>query len=87
MLGEHILISPPVSEGVFDIDDLAEDGPPLVSATYALATGVFQEFAHPEALQMTSGGAIRINYWGRSRQELTIWASAAGVELSEEVIG
>jgi Putative DNA-binding domain len=87
VLGERILISPPVSEAVFDIDDLAEDGPTLVSATYALATGLFQEFAYPEALQMTSGGAIRIKYWGQSRQELTTWASAAGVELSEEDVG
>jgi hypothetical protein len=86
-LGQHMLTSPPVAVGVFDIDDLAEDGPPLVSATYALATGVFQEFGHPEALQMTSGGAIRIQYWWRSRPELTTWTSAAGVEVSNETIG
>jgi hypothetical protein len=86
-LGRHTPTSPPVSVGVFDIDDLAEDGPPLVSASYALATGVFQEFGHPEALQMTSGGAIRINYWRQGKRELTTWASAAGVEVSNEVIG
>jgi Putative DNA-binding domain len=85
-LGQHTLTSPPVSEGVFDIDDLAEDGSPLVSATYALTSGVFQEFGHPEVLQMTSGGAIRIKYWRHSRPELTNWASAAGVELSDEAI-
>jgi hypothetical protein len=85
-LGQHVLTRPPVSEGVFDIDDLAENGPSLVSATYALATGVFQEFGHPEALQMTSGGAIRIKYWRSSRPELTNWASAAGVDLSDEAI-
>jgi hypothetical protein len=85
-LGQHTLTSPPVSEGVFDIDDLAEDGPPLVSATYALTSGVFQEFGHPEVLQMTSGGAIRIKYWRHSRPELTDWASAAGVELSDEAM-
>jgi hypothetical protein len=71
----------------FNVDDLAEDGPPLVSATYSLASGLFQEFGHPEALQMTSAGEIRIKYWRYSRQELTNWASAAGVELSEQVIG
>jgi hypothetical protein len=87
-LGRQMPTSPPVSVGVFDIDDLAEDGPPLVSATYALATGVFQEFGHPEALQLTSGGAIRMKYWGQSsQQQVRNWASAAGVELSEEVIG
>ena len=85
-LGQHTLTSPPVSEGVFDIDDLAEDGPPLVSATYALTNGVFQEFGHREVLQMTSRGAIRIKYWRHSRPELTNWASAAGVELSDEAM-
>jgi hypothetical protein len=47
---------------------------------------VFQEFGYPEALQMTSGGAIRIKYWRGSRPELTNWASAAGVEQSDEAI-
>jgi Putative DNA-binding domain len=87
VLGRHTPTSPPVSVGVFNIDDLAEDGPPLVSATYTLATGLFQEFGYPEALQMTSGGAIRINYWRHGRPELMTWASGAGVEVSEEVIG
>jgi hypothetical protein len=72
---------------VFGVDDVAEDGPPLVSATYKLATGLFQAFGHPEALQMTSDGAIRIRYWRDGRQELTAWASAAGVEQSQEVVG
>jgi hypothetical protein len=85
-LSEQMSTSPPVSVGVFNVDDLAEDGPPLVSATYSLATGLFQGFGHPEALQMTSTGVIRIKYWGHSRQELTSWASAAGVEVSEQVI-
>jgi hypothetical protein len=87
VLGRHAPTSPPVSVGVFDIDDLAEDGPPLVSVTYTLATGLFQEFGFPEALQMTSGGAIRINYWRHSRPELATWASGAGVAVSEETIG
>jgi hypothetical protein len=52
-----------VAVGVPNVDDLAEDGPPLVSATYSLASGLFQEFGHPEALQMTSAGEIRIKYW------------------------
>jgi hypothetical protein len=78
---------PLAAELEFNVDDLAEDGPPLVSATYSLASGLFQEFGHPEALQVTSAGEIRINYWRYSRQELTNWASAAGVELSEQVIG
>jgi hypothetical protein len=63
-LSEQTPTSPPVSVGVFNVDDLAEDGPPLVSATYSLATGLFQGFGHPEALQMTSTGVIRIRYWG-----------------------
>jgi hypothetical protein len=85
-LGVHTPTRPPVSVGVFNVDDLAEDGPPLIAATYTLATGLFQEFGHPEALQMTSAGAIRIRYWRGSRPELTNWASAAGVELSDQVI-
>jgi hypothetical protein len=86
-LGVHMPTTPPVSVGVFNVDDLAEDGPPLVAATYSLASGVFQEFGHPEALQMTSPGALRIKYWRHSRHELMNWASAAGVELSEQVLG
>lgn len=36
---------------------------------------------------MTSTGAVRIKYWGHSRQERTSRAAAAGVQLSEQVIG
>ena len=87
VLGKHTPTSPPTAVGVFDIDDLAEDGPPLVAATYALATGLFQGFGHPEALQMTSGDAIRIKYWRHGvPPQLRLWSQPAGVELSEEVI-
>jgi hypothetical protein len=87
VLGRHTPTSPPTAVGVFDIDDLAEDGPPLVAATYGLATGLFQGFGYPEALHMTSGGAIRIKYWSYGAPQLRQWAEAAGVELSEEAIG
>jgi hypothetical protein len=87
VLGKHTPTSPPTAVGVFDIDDLAEDGPPLVAATSSLATGLFQGFGHPEAFQMTSRGAIRIRYWRYGVPQLRQWAQAAGVELSEEVIG
>jgi hypothetical protein len=64
--------------GVFDIDDLAEDGAPLVAATHALATGLFQGFGHPEALQTSARGAIRIRYWRYDVPQLRQWAQARG---------
>jgi len=79
--------SPPESVGVYDIDDLAEDGPPLVAATYDLATGLFQGFGFPEALLLTSDGAIRIKYWRGNREKLRAWASTAGVQISDETLG
>ena len=86
-LGSYMPTSPPESVGVYDIDDLAEDGPPLVAATYDLATGLFQGFGFPEALLLTSDGAIRIKYWRGNREKLRAWASTAGVQISDETLG
>lgn len=78
---------PPASTGIFNIDDLAEDGPLLVAATYRLATGLFQEFGQPEALQVTSEGTIRLSYWDHSnRPALTTWAKSADIELSNQTV-
>jgi hypothetical protein len=86
VLGREPATSPPVATGVFDIDDLAEDGPLLVSATHSLATGLFQHFSYPEALQVTSDGAVRIRYWGQDAQRVRAWAGSCGVEVSDQTV-
>lgn len=86
-LGRQVVVVPPVSTGVFSIDDLAEDGPPVLSATYELATGLFQAFGQPEALQMSREGALRLRYWRNGRADLENWAASASVELSQETTG
>lgn len=76
---------PPVADGVFEIDDLVEDGQPLMAATYVLATGLFQEFGLPEAAQVTPDGTIRCRYWHADWSErIVAWAKAAGVPVTDE---
>jgi hypothetical protein len=87
-LGHEPATSPPIATGVFDIDDLAENGPLLVSATYSLATGLFQHFSYPEALQVTSDGAVRIKYWATpDAPQVRAWAESSGVEVSDQTVG
>ncbi|WP_199514915.1 hypothetical protein [Nucisporomicrobium flavum] len=43
IFGERFpLEQPPAAEGAFDRTDLTEDGPPLVAATYRLASDIMQ---------------------------------------------
>jgi len=86
-LGRQHLTTAPVATGVYNVDDLAEDGPALLSATYFLATGLFQAFGQPEALQVTAAGALRTQYWGhRYAARVKQWAEAANVEISDEKV-
>jgi hypothetical protein len=78
-LGRQHLQHAPTSDGVFDIDDLATDGQPLLAATHALASRLFQEFGQPEALQLTAAGEIRTRYWHSRSKEIVAWAGAVGV--------
>ncbi|TJZ95308.1 AlbA family DNA-binding domain-containing protein [Actinacidiphila oryziradicis] len=88
VLGAHQALSPPVATDVFDIDDLAEDGPALVAAAAGLATDLIQYFGYPEVLQMTNDGRIRTKYWSRERYgpQVMAWAATAGVELTDETV-
>ncbi|MEQ7127434.1 ATP-binding protein [Actinopolymorpha sp. B11F2] len=87
-LGREAIASQPVATGVFDIDDLAENGPPLVSATYAITTGLVQHFGYPEALQVTRDGSFRIRYWSHNdAQQVRDWATSGGVEVSDQTVG
>jgi len=87
-LGTHMVSEPPQATSVFDIDDLAEDGPGLIAATSALASDLIQHFGYPEALQMTPGGAIRTQYWLPQRYGTRVqqWATASKVELTEDTV-
>ncbi|CAM5658164.1 MULTISPECIES: hypothetical protein [Streptomyces] len=83
----HQIIKPPVATGAFDLDDLAEDGAPLVAATSALTTGLIQHFGYPETLQTTSDGTIRIRYWNQGySQRVQNWAEARNVQVTQETV-
>lgn len=84
-LGSHQVTEPPQVTSIFDIDDLAEDGPGLIAATSALATGLIQHFGYPEALQMTPDGTVRTKYWSAQRygQRVQQWARQAGVTMTD----
>lgn len=88
LLGSHQLTEPPQATSVFDIDDLAEDGPGLITATSALAGGLIQHFGYPEALQMTTDGAIRTKYWSSQRYGPRVqqWAAQAKVDLTDDTV-
>jgi hypothetical protein len=87
LLGDQI-VKPPIATGTFDLDDLAEDGAPLVAATSALTTGLIQHFGYPESLQMTSDGTIRIRYWEQGYgQRVQAWAEACSVQITQETVG
>ncbi|MEV7297201.1 ATP-binding protein [Streptomyces microflavus] len=88
-LGTHELTEPPQATSVFDIDDLAEDGPGLIAATSVLAAGLIQHFGFPETLQMTTDGLIRTKYWSRERYltRVTKWATEAEVEMTDDTVG
>ncbi|MEU9048613.1 MULTISPECIES: hypothetical protein [unclassified Kitasatospora] len=87
-LGAQTPTQPPEASGVFDIDDLAEEGPALVAAAASLGSSLIQHFGYPEALQATSGGAIRTRYWQAQRYGagLIQWASKAGVPTTDETV-
>ncbi|MFE2103547.1 helix-turn-helix domain-containing protein [Streptomyces sp. NPDC059468] len=88
LLGSHQVTEPPQATSVFDIDDLAEDGPDLIAATCALATGLIQHFGYPETLQMTTDGAIRTKYWSSQRYGPRVqqWAAQAKVYLTDDTV-
>ncbi|WP_233412112.1 AlbA family DNA-binding domain-containing protein [Nucisporomicrobium flavum] len=78
------VVEPPVADTVADLEETADDGQALLAATYRLAGGLFQEFGHPEAEQLTSEGALRLHHWNSTYQGyLRPWAEQAGIELLE----
>lgn len=86
-LGNQQPDSPPYADAVFDIDNLAEDGGPLIDATAVLANGVVQHFGQPEALQATTDGVLRIQYWHRySHPFIRAAAEAADIDITEETV-
>ncbi|MFF2718957.1 helix-turn-helix domain-containing protein [Streptomyces sp. NPDC058011] len=88
-LGTHELTEPPQATSVFDIDDLAEDGPGLIAATSVLTAGLIQHFGYPETLQMTTDGVIRTRYWSPQRYGPRVkqWATQAGAETTDDTVG
>ena len=83
-LKRQTLEGPPTTDTIADIEDLADDGQPLLAATYRLASGLFQEFGHPEAEQLTPDGALRFKAWNLTYQgHLRPWAEAADISVLE----
>ncbi len=87
-LGSYEVTEPPEVTSIFDIDDLAEDGPELIAATSTLAAGLIQHFGYPETLQMTTEGVIRTKYWRGQRYGRAVvkWAEQAHVEMSDDSV-
>jgi hypothetical protein len=86
-MGRPLAVSADVAQAVAPLDALADDGPGLVAASCMLATGLFQEFGLPEALQVTRDGEIRRRYWGSHRhQEIQAWADQGGIDITDEVL-
>ncbi|MFE7948186.1 helix-turn-helix domain-containing protein [Streptomyces sp. NPDC057426] len=85
-LGSHHVTEPPQATSVFDIDDLAEDGPGLIAATSTLAAGLIQHFGYPETPQMTTDGVIRTKYWSAQRYGARVqrWATQANVDMADD---
>jgi Putative DNA-binding domain len=86
-VGTQVLASMPVpGERVAPIESLAADGPELVSAAYLLATDIFQDFGHAEAMQLTRTGEVRLGYWGTDIQpHVKGWAQPAGITVIEQM--
>ncbi|MFE5549582.1 helix-turn-helix domain-containing protein [Streptomyces sp. NPDC056534] len=87
-LGAYQVSDPPEATSVFDIDDLAEDGPGLIAATSTLAAGLIQHFGYPETLQMTTDGTIRTKYWSVQRYAANVqkWAAQADVTVTDDTV-
>ncbi|MCX5063746.1 ATP-binding protein [Streptomyces sp. NBC_00201] len=87
-LGTHQTTETPRVTSVFDIDDLAENGPALIAATSAMSAGLIQHFGYPETPQMTTDGMIRSQYWSAQRYGPAVreWAAQAEVVLSDETL-
>jgi hypothetical protein len=82
-LGSTHVMSSPVATAVADLDDLAASGPPMVAVAHTLATGLMQEFGHPEAQEIAEDGTLRLEWWPRECQSiLRSWAERVGVSLS-----
>jgi hypothetical protein len=87
-LGNRVMsgpIAPP--ERAAPLDSLTTDGPDLVSATYLLASDLFQEFGWAEAPQLTRDGGVRLRYWNSEWfRHVEQWAATAGVSTTEETL-
>ncbi|MCP2326968.1 hypothetical protein HDA40_005475 [Hamadaea flava] len=79
-VGTHVATAQPEADALADIDELCEAKAGHVTATYRLASGLFQEFGRPEAPLLTPSGDIRLPYWGRDEQRMiSAWAAESGV--------
>ncbi len=71
----------PMASAMAVIDEMAEDGGPLVAATYELVAPLLHEFGVTEPRQVTRDGEIRLNTWWplEVRRRYQSWAEGAGI--------
>ncbi|MGI5292758.1 AlbA family DNA-binding domain-containing protein [Nonomuraea polychroma] len=67
----------------FILDDLADDGQPLASATARLASDLFQSFNAVEIRQISRDGVLQQHAWGSEWSFARRWASEVGIPVND----
>ncbi len=75
-----VIETEPEASALTEIDDVAEDGGPLVAAVHRLCSGLVQEFGLPECRHLTADGMVRLGYWS-DQHRIVDWATSCGVRL------
>lgn len=75
-----VIATEPEASVLTEIDEVAEDGGPLVAAVHRLCSGLVQEFGLPECRHLTADGTIRLGYWS-DQHRIVDWATRSGVRL------
>ncbi|MFD5559046.1 AlbA family DNA-binding domain-containing protein [Kitasatospora griseola] len=65
------------------LDDLADEGPPLLQAASLLIGDLFQHYGIAEAPQLTRGGTLNAAAWAEpERTRITTWARQAAITVT-----
>jgi hypothetical protein len=75
-----VITTEPETSVLAEIDEVAEDGGPLVVAVHRLCSGLVQEFGLPECRHLTANGTIRLGY-SSEQHRIVDWATSCGVRL------
>lgn len=77
------------AEAAASLDDLAEEGPPLVATAAILADELGQAFGVTELGQLSRSGEVRRQYWKRGewQEPLVTWAAQHDIAVIDDAIG